>query len=507
MRRRLPQRLIACILIALFAVVGATAQAAQPETAPAGSAAVSQWLAANVPTLMTEARLPGFTIAVVQNGETIYAEGFGARDPAKNLPATPDTLFGVGSITKSFVAIGILQLADQGKLRFDDPVRKHIPFELGTADDPIRIHHLLTHSLGVPSLATSTVAINRGLGFDTGIPLASAADFYRFVNGAQDEIVSRPGERFFYHNAAWRMLAHIIQEASGLPFHIYIKRHVMQPLGMNRSTLDVAAFEADPNHIVPQLRQADGGTRPSTFPYPNPDDNPDFSFIAGAGGVTSSVREMTAYLNANIELGRHASGQLASEELFGKMQQLHMNREDGYYGPSGYGYGLSVVPDFFGTKMLNHGGSVLVSTAYMAFIPERKLGVIMMGNSSGMGYATIAESVFALLLGRDPDELPANRAKARMARLTGDYEIYRGIEQISVVNSRGMLYLESTSRTSGQATRTPLVPDDLNLESTRFSIIRNGLKSPVEFVAHDDGRVDLYYGRYCFHKRGATADD
>ena len=121
--------------------------------------------------------MPGFSIAVVDHGETIYAEGFGLRDTQKVLPATPDTLYGIGSITKSFVAIGIMQLVEAGEINLDDPVSKHIPFELGIPGDPITIHHLLTHSPGIPSLATSTVAISRGLGMDTGVPLGSAADF------------------------------------------------------------------------------------------------------------------------------------------------------------------------------------------------------------------------------------------------------------------------------------------------------------------------------------------
>ncbi len=116
---------------------------------------------------------------------------------------------------------------------------------------------------------------------DTGVPFASAEDFYRFINGAQDEIVCKPGERFFYHNGAWRMLGHIIQEKSGVPFHVYMKQNVLEPLGMARSTLDVRAFERDADHIVPQLKQADGSNKPAPLPLPVLDDNPEFSFIAG----------------------------------------------------------------------------------------------------------------------------------------------------------------------------------------------------------------------------------
>jgi CubicO group peptidase (beta-lactamase class C family) len=449
---------------------------------------------------MERARMPGFSIAVVHEGETIYAEGFGLRDTQKILPATPDTLYGIGSITKSFVAIGIMQLVEAGKLSLDDPVSMHIPFELGMPDDPITIHHLLTHSLGIPSLATSTVAISRGLGLDTGVPLGSAADFYRLVNGAQDEIVARPGERFFYHNAAWRMLGAIIQEKSGVPFHQYMKANVIDPLGMQRTTLSLAAFQSDPDHILPHLKVGDE-VQASRFPYPNPDDNLEFSFITAAGGIVSSVNEMTRYLNAQINKGRTEGGRLASEQSFEKMQQLHIYRPDGYYGEYGYGYGLGITPDFFGHEMIGHGGSIAVSTAYMAFVPDLKAGIVMMGNSSGMDYATIAESVFAILLGRDPEEaIPGLYIRERMKRLMGSYEVYRGLERLKVVSRGGLLHLETTSPRTEATTLTPLIPEDPTLASTDFYTVSNGLKSPVEFVIRNDGAIDLFIGRYCYHK-------
>ena len=492
-------QLVICLLLTCVSALSSPAWV-DAQTNDSRALEVGSWIEKNIPLYMERARMPGFSIAVVQDGKTIYAEGFGQRDTQKNLPATPDTLYGIGSITKSFVAIGIMQLVEAGEIKLDDPVSKHIPFELGLPDDPITIHHLLTHSPGIPSLATSTVAISRGLGLDTGVPLGSAADFYRLVNGAQNEIVARPGERFFYHNAAWRMLGAIIQEKSGVPFHQYLKENVIDPLGMERTTLSLTAFNADADHILPHLKVGDE-VEASRFPYPNPDDNLEFSFITAAGGIVSSVNEMTRYLNAQIEKGKTGSGRLASESSFEQMQQLHIRRPDGYYGEYGYGYGLGITPGFFGHKMIAHGGSIAVSTAYMAFVPDLKAGVVMMGNCSGMDYATIAESVLAILMGKDPAEtIPALVIRERMKRLMGSYEVYRGLEKLKVVSRGGLLYIQETSRRSGNTTSTPLVPVDPTLASTDFHIYRNGLMSPVEFKLGDNGKVDLFLGRYCFHK-------
>jgi len=166
------------------------------------------------PDLMERGRIPGVSIAVVRDREVIYVGGFGARNVEQSLPATPDTLYGIGSCTKSFVALAIMQLVEQGKLSLDDPASEYIPLEIGRPGKFITVRHLLTHSSGIPSLGTSTIALQRGIGIDVWIPWGGVDDFYRHVNGAGEEIAADPGERFFYFNAGYRMLGHIIQEVA-----------------------------------------------------------------------------------------------------------------------------------------------------------------------------------------------------------------------------------------------------------------------------------------------------
>jgi len=450
---------------------------------------LKNWIEHIVPKHMREGKMPGLSISVVKNGETLYAEGFGSRDREKNLPATPDTLYGIGSITKSFVAIAVMQLIEKGEVKLDDPVSKHAPMKIGLKEKPITIHNLLTHSLGVPSLATSSVAFYKSVGYDTGIPYGSPDDFYRLINGAQDEVVDKPGKRFFYHNAAWRILGHIVQEKTGIPFHRYIKEKIMTPLGMTRSTLDTLVFNNDPDRITPYWKKPDGSVNPTKFPYPNPEDNHPFSFIAAAGGITSSANEMAKYMNTLI-----SKDSLISPESFGKMQTLHIYRPDGYYGETGYGYGLGVTPDFHGRKLVSHGGSILVSTALMSLVPEERLGVMIMGNSAKLAYEAINDSILALLMGLDPVEAtPGLYVKQRMMELTGRYEIYMGIESVEVRYKGGLLYLES--ETPFAKTSTPIIPEDPLIGNTRFYTLVDGVKAPIVF----DGK-NLFVERYCYHK-------
>ncbi len=455
---------------------------------------LKDWIEHIVPKHMRAGKMPGLSLAVVDKGRTIYAEGFGSRDKERNLPATPDTLYGIGSITKSFVAIAVMQLVEKGLIKLSDPVSIHAPLRIGLEDDPITIHHLLTHSLGVPSLGTSSVAFYKSVGYDTGIPFGSPDDFYRLMNGAQGEVVDAPGKRFFYHNAAWRILGHIVQLKTDMPFHRYIKEHVLKPLGMRRSTINTDEFNNDPDRMTPYWKKPDGSVTPTKFPYPNPEENLPFSFIASAGGITSSVNEMTKYMNALITKD---SG-LISPEYFEKMQTMYITRPEGYYGEHGYGYGLDVTPNFHGLKMVSHGGSILVSTAHMSFIPETETGVIIMGNSAKIAYEAINESILALLMGLEPeDSTPMFGVQERMRELTGRYETYMGIEAVEVNYKAGMLFLES--ETPFAKTSTPLIPEDPMVEEPVFYTIVDGVKSPVVFERKRDG-FDLFVERYCYHR-------
>jgi CubicO group peptidase (beta-lactamase class C family) len=402
---------------------------------------------------------------VVREGEVIYAEGFGVRDLKKNLPATPDTLYGIGSCTKSFTAMAIMQLVEKGKIGLDDPVDRYVPLKIGSSSKPITIHHLLTHSSGIPNLSTSAIVIQRGLGEDTGIPWGGVDDFYRFVNAAGDEIVDEPGKRFFYCNAGYRMLGHIIQKISGVTFDSYLADNIFKPLDMMRTTLSRESYERDANRITPYWKKSDGSQTPTDFPYPYLSDNPDFSFTAAPGGIISSVTELTSYLTANMDEGRFGNKRLLSPESVERSQRVYMNS-----GRQSYGYGWFVNENVLGYKMVSHGGSILVSTAYLAFIPQLKIGIAMASNTSGFPYDVMAEGILAALLGKDPSEVvPTLQIEERMEKLAGVYETYERLSSVNVVNRGGLLYLEQRDIYTPDDSTVPLIPEDDKLESFKFS--------------------------------------
>lgn len=454
-----------------------------------------------VPKVMKENEVPGFSIAIVNNGEIIYQEGFGARNIKKNMPATPHTLYGIGSCTKSFVAMAILQLMENGKLDLRDPVSDYIPLTLDNErGEPITIHHLMTHSSGIPSLGTSLIALSRGMGIrDLGVPWGTVNDFYRHLNGAEKEIAANPGNRFFYFNAGYRMLGHIIQEVSGKRFDKYISKNFLTPLEMKRSTLSKKRFTTLANTITPYWKKPDGGIEPSEFPYPDPSDNPKFSFILAAGGIMSSVHELTNYLTLNMNNGKFGATRVLSPESIDKMQKIYINRSPEYFGKHGYGYGWDITKNFLGHKLVAHGGSVLVSTAHLAFIPDLKAGVAMAANSQGFPYSAVAQGIFACMLEKDPEKvIPPLQIKDVMDTLTGTYKTYKGLSTVNIVKKAGMLYLEQKNQFSDM--NVPLIPKSKEYNNYQFYIQTEGVRRPVEFVVESSNKIDLFIERNRFHK-------
>ena len=204
-----------------------------------------------VPDAMHETKTPGCSVAVISGADIVYEGGFGWRNLELSLPATPDTLYGIGSCTKAFVATAILLLSERGKLSLDDPVDRYIPFRLRASKGPILIRHLLSHSSGLPALSTSEILIRKGLGVNEGFPLADSGDFYRWVNGAQEEMTPGPGERFFYSNESYRMLGHIVQSLADMPFHEFIAENILGPSGWRVPPLSVPAMRAMPTEYSP----------------------------------------------------------------------------------------------------------------------------------------------------------------------------------------------------------------------------------------------------------------
>ena len=489
---------------------------------------------------MRRDRLPGVSVAVVDGAGTLYADGFGSRDLAGNRPATSETLYGVGSVTKSVTALALAQLREAGMLGFDDPLSDHLDVDLGgDTGEPIRLRHLLSHSSGLPSLGTSETLIGRRLRRDTDtLPMATEADFRAHLEGAMgredvgavgdavgapgagdatDERVGAPGERFAYANAGYVLLGQVIEAAVGRPYGRYVGEHVLDPLGMDRSTFDDAAFSMDDDHATMYLREGrDGSARTASDGDRGRDglvaaSLPTRELSRPAGGLLAPVSELATYLRLFLAGGAVDGRSLVSPETVATLAEGRVDTPGGAYG---FGWRTR---ELCGRELVGHSGSIAVSSAAVGFSREADLGVVVAANSSPTyPLARLAEGVFACALGADPHEaVPFFERRRRFDRLTGEYASYRGLKRAYVARDGGTLRLELAGPLGGES--LPLFETDGDDPYAFHTPTEAGERAPVEFRVGDaegaggdgdapgprtaDGAdVDLLYDRWHLHK-------
>lgn len=226
---------------------------------------------------------PGGAVLIAKDGKVIYEKGFGIEDITTKKPITTKTLFNVGSISKTFVAFGILQLAKENKLSLDDDLYKYFPdFKDSTVARKVKLHHLLTHSSGLPDI--------RKVQEDSVFYLSAKDEENWAPIKKTDSLEFEPGERFNYSNPAFNALALIIEKVSGMKWQAYIQEKIMKPSDMETSTITDGPH---PQSGVSHGYLFDGKK------YYEQDYGEEPTFAAsGNGGVWSSVDELWKYEKA-----------------------------------------------------------------------------------------------------------------------------------------------------------------------------------------------------------------
>ncbi|WP_331236093.1 serine hydrolase [Natronorarus salvus] len=432
---------------------------------------------------MIDEGVPGASVAVLTGDEIGYTAGYGSRDLASNAPATPDTLYGIGSVTKSFTALSALQLVERDELSLDEPIGTYLDRE-GLPE--ATVHDLLTHSSGMPSLAVSEALLSRQAGMEeAGVPLGDREDFYRHLRGAREEWAGTPEGRFMYSNSGYMLVADAVSEIDGRPFAQVVEEEILSPLGMERSTFSEERFEADPDTMTP-YELTDEGVEERSLPIRE--------LSQGPGGLLSSVVELASYLRLQLGGGAVDGERIVSAALLARAHEGHTETP---VGPYGYGWRTREVA---GERVIGHGGSIGVATAYLGFLPDREMGVAVLCNT-GPGYSTyaLAQEVVAAALGEDPDEVAERVRRRRMDRLCGEYETYRGIKRARVERQGEGLVLTFEDAFGGAP--LPLVPEDERLAGYRFTTpAASGVPQSVLFEVSGE-EVDCYVDRWRLHRQ------
>lgn len=443
-------------------------------------------------------RLPGLVLILIEGGEVVHRRGLGFADLTRRRPPGPDTLFGIGSITKVFTALAVMQLREQGKLDLDDPVSAHLGSDLRARGEAIRIRHLLSHSSGIPALGFSESKMSRRWSMD-GYPVSSAADMLTFLIGSDDWVQAAPGERWAYLNEGYVLLGAIIEAASGVDYRTYIRKALLEPLGMDRSHWERAAVECEADRATPYMLDRDNRLFVGSNLY---------SEIPAAGGLVCSPEDLAKLALMLLNGGRSATGeQIIKETSLQTMRRpvVTLNAEETDLFPTAaggrsrelFGLGLYLQENFLGVDVVGHGGGVMGSTGYLAVVPERGLGVVLQTNGHGYPMHQLSLAALAHGLGFDLEQLPFVRLDRLLNRLEGAYASFRNTIEAKV-RRRGD-NLELTIWMFNEDRCVWLTPEVIQEGRARFTTFSGGRRMPVEFVFSPRG-IDLLHERYAFRK-------
>jgi len=441
-----------------------------------------EFIAANA----KETSLPSVTAGLIENGKVVHSIAYGFKDIASSTSASVSTLYGVGSITKSFTALSIAKLVETGKLRFHDKIADFLPLKQ-KAFREVEIHHLLTHTSGIPGLGFSEVQIYNTLGtYKRPLPISNLQDVFQFLDEVDDWVESKPGEKLFYLNEGYDLLGEIITHVSGRPYTQFVTDEILRPLRMTRSFFARDQIEGDEDRATPYVIK-DGKATPSKVPYG----------FSPAGGLVTNVVDLSNYLTMLINGGEFEGKKIIDAGTLEKMETPYVRWPKEMFPGQGYGYGLEIIPSFYGRKVVRHGGSVGVFTASFAYSRSADCGIACLANGEGYSMDRIALYGMALLMDRDPDQLPVIKLDNLLRRLEGKYSAYKGTVLAEL--KRNGSFLNLSGEDIGE--NIILVPESENGGRASFYTLAGTARMTIEF-RFDRNDVEMIYERYKYRKTG-----
>ena len=425
-----------------------------------------QPLRAYVEELLGVHRLPGLALAVTDREAIVASECFGYADLAAGTPVTPETYFEHGSIGKTFTAVLLLQLREQGLVELDAPVTQYLPwFKVESEHAPITIHDLLTHSSGLM------------IGADM-----SADSRFDVWALRETEVGFAPGSRFSYSNVGFRTLGFVIEEITGMSYGEAVRSRILDTLGLRATHSKITS---DGRHRLAVGYERLHDDRPARrddpwVPAPWLDTG------TGDGSLAGTMEDLATFLRALLNRGRGA----LEPESYDLMTTAQI--EAGEDGSAGYGIFLV---DRAGRREIVHGGSMPGYQAMMAADPEAGLGVAVAVNT---GESTpVPESVAAVALdlfreGKEPPAVPDPLAVENAADFAGVYEGDAGRLELTAAGNRLLLAGE------------PLEPrgDDRFLApDARQALFL------LELAREGDRIAEIYHGGDVYRREGADGSD
>lgn len=362
--------------------------------------------------VMKESHLPGVVVGLARYGEPFYKKSFGYRDVENQLKVTSDTVFAIGSITKSFTCVALMQLQEKGRLSLHDPIKKYLPdFHLknGKYVDQMTIHHFMTHTSGIPDLQTFPMVLYESLTeddfrYDPTIrgnkeafqPIQTYEEYLVHISQLDFELLGKPGEQWHYSNDCYGLLGAIIEQVSGLNFEKYVHEHILEPLGMKRTSFFLDEFHDMDVTKIYVSREQNG--KIAVVPSQNWWDTP---VQRASGFLKSTISDMLKFMELFRTGGKVGAERILTNDSVKQMTEVHIWRNP--IIKQGYGYGLSIVPDYHGAKLVEHAGGIKGGGAQMYIIAEKGLTGIVLTNFLSTAPTAIMNGAFNFIESRSPE--------------------------------------------------------------------------------------------------------
>jgi len=386
---------------------------------------------------------------VARDGEVLISKGYGAANIANDVPNKPNTKFLLGSMTKQFTATAIMQLVEKGQVKLDDPITEYLPDYPPETGNTITIHHLLSHTSGVPNHNRELISL-----MQSGQPVTPEELMATFRDLPLD---FAPGEKYSYSNCGYVVLGAIIEHVSGQSYDAYLQEHIFGPLGMS-STGVYPDFAARPDFATGYQQNPAGDLIPAQ-PF-------HISIGFSAGSVSSTVEDLFRWDQA-----------LYTEQI------LSRNSVEKMFTPNfdDYGYGW-LTQTAFGRTAVGHGGGTPGFTSWLERWPDDSVFVVVFSNNVSAPAFTIGRGLAAIALG-EPVDLPAVKTPIDvhpnlLNTYVGMYKIKDG-QFRTITFQNGGLY---SQRAGGPPMK--ILPETEN----RFFFAHDHTAT-LEFVGNSDGHV------------------
>lgn len=317
---------------------------------------------------MQQHRIPGLALKVIRDGKTIKTAAYGLANLELRVPAEPETVFEIGSLTKQFTAAGILLLAEDGSLSVDDKISKHLK-NTPAAWANVTIRHLLTHTSGLKSYT----------GLD-GFELRRHLTQEQFIQAmGREPLEFQPGDSWKYCNTGYNLLGYVIENVSGRTYWDFMGERIFQPLGMRATTNRL------PSLVLPNRA---AGYEQTNHVWINRDS--DLTDVFSAGAIVSTVGDLAQW-NAALD----------GERLLNAASKAQMwtpvKLNDGETRKYGFGWSLDVVD---GHRNIGHSGSTSGFSASLQRFPDDRLAIVLLTNTDEEIATTLARKIATFFFAR-----------------------------------------------------------------------------------------------------------